>query len=115
MHGCHIVTTNKLKFAGHCHFRNIKELRQVGQHDGHTGPGRQPQRLQVRAQRGAEAVQLTVGVEPHLLVVVGQAPADHPEVLRIAHLRQAEERAPRGSEFAQAAFDLTRELAKIEV
>ncbi len=36
-------------------------------------------------------------------------------ILTTESSKQAEERAPRGSEFAQAAFDLTRELAKIEV
>ncbi len=35
-------------------------------------------------------------------------------ILTTENSKQAEERASRGSEFAQAAFDLARELAKIE-
>ena len=37
-----------------------RELRHVGQHDGHPGPGRQTQRLQVGPQGGTPLVQLTI-------------------------------------------------------
>ena len=36
-------------------------------------------------------------------------------ILTTENSKQAEERAPRGGEFAQAAFDLAQELAKIKV